>query len=904
MDDSIGFTIAKMGDLPLSQRIVKAQKLIQEIHKETVNQLALNSNISSDSDVKEVDVAVGARSMQLKPGQIPKKTSLELSMALFGKLNNSAEGEAYIQQRLSELETELHNVVASLRESEESEYNAEGEVTSMEDDLVDDSQEYWTSRLQSMPDRSNPTATIYDMELLQLQCLFLRHTNAAVATLDSAFHRTGYSISSINSAASVYSPQAQAIVTAATSVQEARKCYHKQHDRRNRIREAEECKRNQSYDQRDSTVTIEIGTEPKSIWIMLTNNNAMIRDLENRLERHSVAVEAACTTLLKSMISIESNYIAVHLGGGNKCDPSSGLLKIRDSWEALLLLGESGLDSGTSDPPPLLSNTSNNVTDNFLWEMCNRLYNLVFVPLINPQSATESVFQTQTLPDNAPEFSSICKLVETNESWINDGKTVKLEWQVICDYGEHDELANAMERSKRKTRQARTIRKDLSIIQEVGNENETLNSSQEYGNPSVATPSHSEHVPQFAQQWKSLLEALQKILSFLHQYVFVDTPSFSASADLHANLTDTMNRQPFMHNSILPHKVGTHFFVPSKCLQSVQDSDVLTPTYKTKLSVTDLLKFHFFYHCLPLSPNVAAQACDFIVNATNTFEAFLLKHSFLGFSDSNKSESHRSRKDNWLLRDHIQDFAIRYSERCRHEVLVRARWILTKGSDFHTTRIVGDQDESLNKNSTRTQEERDLEHAKSIFRLPICAISEVAYHLFEHVKETMEKACMPAMNDLSKNTQSHDKLQLDHSEHDHTVTDVTAEQLAIHLSQESSAYLYRASRECLDLYRAIIPSIYQKELYSLPRMAAICHNDCIYLAHKCTTLGIIYQDRLLKEELKHLCSFLDMVPLFREMGDKVMMEMMKRENEQLDSMVSKRLIGWKNSLALNEVRCI
>ena len=161
---------------------------------------------------------------------------------------------------------------------------------------------------------------------------------------------------------------------------------------------------------------------------------------------------------------------------------------------------------------------------------------------------------------------------------------------------------------------------------------------------------------------------------------------------------------------------------------------------------------------------------------------------------------------------------------------------------------------------------------------------------------------MPAMNDLSKNTQSHDKLQLDHSEHDHTVTDVTAEQLAIHLSQESSAYLYRASRECLDLYRAIIPSIYQKELYSLPRMAAICHNDCIYLAHKCTTLGIIYQDRLLKEELKQLCSFLD---IFRNSESLVVFigllkpELLVLPNEFLDIiLVAKCLIGYPiNGLA-------
>ena len=48
--------------------------------------------------------------------------------------------------------------------------------------------------------------------------------------------------------------------------------------------------------------------------------------------------------------------------------------------------------------------------------------------------------------------------------------------------------------------------------------------------------------------------------------------------------------------------------------------------------------------------------------------------------------------------------------------------------------------------------------------------------------------------------------------------------------------LYRASREVLDLFRAIVPTHYGKETVS-PRFAAVLHNDCVYFAHEACFLG-------------------------------------------------------------------
>ena len=49
--------------------------------------------------------------------------------------------------------------------------------------------------------------------------------------------------------------------------------------------------------------------------------------------------------------------------------------------------------------------------------------------------------------------------------------------------------------------------------------------------------------------------------------------------------------------------------------------------------------------------------------------------------------------------------------------------------------------------------------------------------------------------------------------------------------------LYRTSRELLDLFRAIVPTLHATEVASIPRTAAVLHNDCVYLAHESMLLG-------------------------------------------------------------------
>jgi hypothetical protein len=71
-----------------------------------------------------------------------------------------------------------------------------------------------------------------------------------------------------------------------------------------------------------------------------------------------------------------------------------------------------------------------------------------------------------------------------------------------------------------------------------------------------------------------------------------------------------------------------------------------------------------------------------------------------------------------------------------------------------------------------------------------------------------------------------------------TMDDATNPDIASDLVDDAfPPMLFRAARELLDLFRAIIPTSHASEIGSLPRMAAVLHNDCVYLAHESSLLG-------------------------------------------------------------------
>mmetsp|Transcript_21279 Transcript_21279/g.31098 ORF Transcript_21279/g.31098 Transcript_21279/m.31098 type:complete len:325 (+) Transcript_21279:1-975(+) len=160
----------------------------------------------------------------------------------------------------------------------------------------------------------------------------------------------------------------------------------------------------------------------------------------------------------------------------------------------------------------------------------------------------------------------------------------------------------------------------------------------------------------------------------------------------------------------------------------------------------------------------------------------------------------------------------------------------------------------------------------SVFLLEQSAISQVASKLMDLSKESMDLAIQPT-------TASHVLLP---------------------------PTLYRASRELLDLFRAVIPAAHGGEIATIPRTAAIFHNDCVFFAHKMLTFGLQYRDRFPSNEsgkdssLKKVCTFLDLVPIFRELADRAMNDMIQHQKIQLSEIIGPRIAHLRDALGSNE----
>ncbi|KAI9141856.1 Centromere/kinetochore Zw10-domain-containing protein [Paraphysoderma sedebokerense] len=84
--------------------------------------------------------------------------------------------------------------------------------------------------------------------------------------------------------------------------------------------------------------------------------------------------------------------------------------------------------------------------------------------------------------------------------------------------------------------------------------------------------------------------------------------------------------------------------------------------------------------------------------------------------------------------------------------------------------------------------------------------------------------------------------------------------------------LYLATRDMFDLFRAVVPLQHAELLEESPARAMIFYNDCSYIVHHLLTMGYPYRDKLPKT-IKETAGFVDMIPLFRDLGKKIFLEM-------------------------------
>ena len=158
-----------------------------------------------------------------------------------------------------------------------------------------------------------------------------------------------------------------------------------------------------------------------------------------------------------------------------------------------------------------------------------------------------------------------------------------------------------------------------------------------------------------------------------------------------------------------------------------------------------------------------------------------------------------------------------YSESQRSSILNRGRSILLN-TDYHNTVQVGTfvPDPCDDADALRKLDSDPL----SAFVFHQCSISLTARKILDLCRETLDGA--------SRSYQTEED-EVDQGGNNNVYLDEHLDSLR--------PMLYRTSRELLDLFRAIVPTFYSNEVDNIPRMAAILHNDCVFLAHESLLLG-------------------------------------------------------------------
>ncbi|CAL8266117.1 unnamed protein product [Merluccius merluccius] len=89
---------------------------------------------------------------------------------------------------------------------------------------------------------------------------------------------------------------------------------------------------------------------------------------------------------------------------------------------------------------------------------------------------------------------------------------------------------------------------------------------------------------------------------------------------------------------------------------------------------------------------------------------------------------------------------------------------------------------------------------------------------------------------------------------------------AVGSSTQCAMQLFFTVRNIFQLFYDVVPTYHKENLLKFPHLAAIQHNNCMYLAHHLLTLGHHFRPHLPQLLSDGIATFVDMVPSFRKLG--------------------------------------
>ncbi|XP_077596631.1 centromere/kinetochore protein zw10 homolog [Stigmatopora nigra] len=104
---------------------------------------------------------------------------------------------------------------------------------------------------------------------------------------------------------------------------------------------------------------------------------------------------------------------------------------------------------------------------------------------------------------------------------------------------------------------------------------------------------------------------------------------------------------------------------------------------------------------------------------------------------------------------------------------------------------------------------------------------------------------------------------------------------AIKSSPHCASQLFFTVRNMFEFFYDVVPTYHKENFLKFPHLAAIQHNNCMYLAHHFLTLGHYFRPHLPQAFNEGLFTFVDMVPGFRKLGAQCFLNQMNIQKGEL-----------------------
>ncbi|XP_041749788.1 centromere/kinetochore protein zw10 homolog [Coregonus clupeaformis] len=285
-----------------------------------------------------------------------------------------------------------------------------------------------------------------------------------------------------------------------------------------------------------------------------------------------------------------------------------------------------------------------------------------------------------------------------------------------------------------------------------------------------------------------------------------------------------------------PSQVYTKVLVVLKTLHT-HLLDVSVGERKVSVILGDLV-WQEMSHCIIhecLLYSIPTNSCQLqqysaVIKETEEFEKSLKEMQYL-------------RGDSTELLKYARDVNCHFASKKCKDVIVAARKLMT--SEMHNTvKITPDSKLSIpklpspgsgdnkGKQGANKLEASRLENEKQLgtrtLCLPVCRISESVQQLMELALHTLSEA--------------------------------------VGSSSQCATQLFFTVRNIFQLFYDVVPTYHKENLLKFPHLAAIQHNNCMYIAHHLLTLGHQFRPHLPDPLSEGAATFVDLVPGFRKLG--------------------------------------